>query len=64
MNAEMWKRIEKHFGRPCELNERGEIVYKNEDFEVGYIATDEYAGWLVDKTGDRDKLVFCLEEIQ
>lgn len=60
LTADMWKRIEDYFGQPCELNERGEIVYKTADFEVGYIATDEYAGWLVDKTGDVDRLVFKL----
>ena len=56
----MWKRIEDYFCQPCELNERGEIVYEGRDFEVGYIATGDYAGWLVDKTGDVDRLVFKL----
>jgi hypothetical protein len=60
LTSSMWKRIEDYFCQPCELNERGEIVYEGRDFEVGYIATGDYAGWLVDKTGDVDRLVFKL----
>ncbi len=61
LTSDMWQRIEEHFGRPCELNERGEIVYRDTNDEVGYIAMGEWAGWLVDRTGDRDKLVLNLK---
>lgn len=61
LTAAMWKRIEAHYGRPCELNEQGEIVYRNQNFPVGYIATQHpYDGWLVDTTYDSDKVVLNL----
>ena len=60
MNMNMWNRIEDYFGRPCELHDLYRIVYKDTDFEVGYIAAGVYAGWLVDITGDVDCLVFKL----
>jgi hypothetical protein len=58
----MWKRIEAHYKRPCELDAQGEIVYKDVAYiaRVGYIAEGEYEGWLVDTTGDSDKLVCYL----
>lgn len=51
------KMIDAHFMRPCEFTERGEIVYRDGDFRVGYIADGEYEGWLVDTTGDSDQLI-------
>ena len=60
MNTRDWQRIERHYGRPCELNERGEIVYRDCDFPVGYIATaPDVVGYLVDTTGDSDELIFA-----
>jgi hypothetical protein len=58
ITAAIWRKVEDHYHRPCELNERGEILYRDQNYPVGYIASDcEYDGWLVDVTGDYDKLV-------
>lgn len=57
ITVQIWAKVEAHFRRPCEMNERGEILYRDGDFPVGYIAEGEWAGWLVDSTGDSDRLV-------
>ena len=64
ITKEVWAKIESHFQCKCELNERGEIVYWGQHFPVGYVATDEYAGWLVDMTGDQDELICNLMEVR
>lgn len=59
MDYSDWKRVEKHFARKCELNERGEILYEGTDYVVGYYITEgEWKNWVSDATGDRDRLVF------
>ena len=57
IDAAEWAKVEAHFKRPCELNEHGQILYQNADFPVGYLAEGDWAGWLVDSTGDRDALI-------
>lgn len=60
--AASMKLINDHFMRQCEFDERGNITYVDCNFPVGYIAEGEWAGWLVDTTGDRDKLIVRVAE--
>ena len=60
LTPEVFERAHAHYMRSVEFDENLLIYYVGEDYPVGYyVAEGEWAGALVDTTGDRDEII-CL----
>jgi hypothetical protein len=51
--------VSRHFKTEVEVDENNRFT-KQDNTSLGYVAEDEWEGWLVDVTGDKDELIFDL----
>jgi hypothetical protein len=54
--------VSRHFKTEVEVDENNRFT-KQDNTALGYVGEDEWEGWLVDVTGDKDELIFDLDRL-